>query len=144
MKRFAKSTSGVTLLEIMLVLAVAAMIIVMSIRYYQSANNNQQSNAFLQQVQGITATVESLAVGTGNYAGITLASLTAMLPGGATALVAPWGGNLTYAPTANGFTLTAGTPPSVPVCTLVTNQLKTNNHYTVAANCGTITYITNP
>jgi len=40
--------SGVTLLEIMLVLAVAAMVIVMSIRYYRNATNSQNSNVIIQ------------------------------------------------------------------------------------------------
>jgi type II secretory pathway component PulJ len=49
MKKQARSILGVTLLEIMLVLAVAAMIIIMSVRYYESANSSQQANATLQQ-----------------------------------------------------------------------------------------------
>ncbi len=143
MKRFSKSMLGVTLLEIMLVLAIAAMIIVMSIRYYQAANQSQQANSFLEQVQGITATVESLAIGSGTYSTITVTNLQTMLPGGANALNAPWGGAITFAPAANGFTLTVPAP-STPTCTLITKQLSVNNHYVVSATCGSVQYIANP
>ncbi len=46
MKRL--SVLGVTLLEIMLVLAIAAMVVVMSIRYYQAARASQQANDVLE------------------------------------------------------------------------------------------------
>ncbi len=143
MKRFSKSMLGVTLLEIMLVLAIAAMIIVMSIRYYQAANQSQQANSFLEQVQGITATVESLAIGSGTYSTITTANLQTMLPGGVSALNAPWGGAITFTANTNGFTL-AVPAPSTPTCTLITKQLSVNNHYTVDGSCATVTYIANP
>ena len=76
MKRFAKSMLGVTLLEIMLVLAIAAMIIVMSVRYYQSASASQQVNAVLQQIQGITAAADGLAQATGSYSAANVSSTT--------------------------------------------------------------------
>lgn len=139
MKRCKKSSmQGVTLLEIMLVLAIAAMIIVMSVRYYQSASQNQQANAFVQQVQGITATVESVAQGGGGYTAASQAAITPLLP--ANAFVTPWGTTMTYAPNATGFTLTIGTPPSTGVCSLAQARLHSDAHYTVAANCGTVTY----
>ena len=48
-----RKSSGATLLEVMLVLAVAAMVIVMSIRYYKNAQNSQNVNAILAQIQAI-------------------------------------------------------------------------------------------
>lgn len=141
MKTLFKSR-GVTLLEIMLVLAIASMIIVMSIRYYQSANQSSQVNAFLTQVQGITAAVDSLAQGS-SYNTITQATVTSVLGGGANALVPPWGGSMTFAATTSGYTLTPNPAPAGAVCTMVTTRLKTNSHYTVGANCGSITYNAN-
>ena len=62
MKKFVK-TAGVTLLEVMLVLAIAAMIIVMSVRYYQSTNAANQANTVVQQITSIVAAADSLSVG---------------------------------------------------------------------------------
>jgi type II secretory pathway pseudopilin PulG len=75
-----KSMLGVTLLEIMLVLAIAAMVIVMSIRYYQSATLSQQVNQTLGQIQAITAAADNLAIATGSYSSsITSAAMTAVV-----------------------------------------------------------------
>ena len=79
MKKFTKSILGVTLLEIMLVLAVAAMVIVMSIRYYQSATTSQQANMAMSQIQAITSAADNLAIGTGSYTAVTQAAITKLL-----------------------------------------------------------------
>lgn len=131
MKRFTK-TLGVTLLEVMLVLAIAAMIIVMSIRYYQSASASQQSNSFLSQVQGIVAAAEQLAQGTGSFQNINGSSLSTsnlgpLLPGGA--FMAPWGTPIVIANVQpNSFQMTLASIPS-GVCPLVRSKLATNNHF---------------
>lgn len=70
MKRSIRSAAGVTLLEIMLVLAIAAMIIVMSVRYYQSATTSQQVNNSIQQLQAYMAAADNLAVGSGSYTSV--------------------------------------------------------------------------
>ena len=76
MKCFSKKNQGVTLLEVLLVLAIAAMIIVMSIRYYQSASTSQQVNMTMEEIQAITAAADNLAIGSGSYqTGISSAAL---------------------------------------------------------------------
>lgn len=148
MKRFERSISGVTLLEIMLVLAIAAMIIVMSVRYYQSASANQQANAVYSQIQGITSVADGLAQGVSSYAGIDTAKVAALLPQGG--MKAPWGGAITIG---NGATDTtypvviAAAPKAV--CALILPRLQTDNHYTVptcpaAGGNLTYTYKSNP
>lgn len=139
MNKSTKSMFGATLLEIMLVLAVAAMIIVMSVRYYQSANQGQQSNAFVEQIQGITATVESVAQSGGGYTAATLAAITPLLP--ASAFTAPWGGALQYAPSSTGYVVTLSPAPSTAVCSLVQARLQSDTHYTIPAGCATVTYV---
>src|SRR3990167_10460321 len=100
------SMIGVTLLEILLVLAIAAMIIVMSVRYYQGATSSQQVNAFLQQVQGIAAAADNLAIATGTYSTVSKSAVQAFL-GGSTALFGlPWGGTLGVTAAVSGYTLT--------------------------------------
>ena len=65
--KLALQSKGVTLLEIMLVLAIAAIIIVMSVRYYQSTTNAQQAHAFIAQMQAIQAALDQTAEATHTY-----------------------------------------------------------------------------
>lgn len=151
MRRFSKSMLGVTLLEIMLVLAIAAMIIVMSVRYYQSATSSQQSNAVLQQVQALTAAADGLSQSSGSYAGVTSAAVGPLLP--ANGLQTPWGTTITITPSTSSYTVNI---PGVPtgVCPLLVSKLGANAHYSAlspatAGACsgvGTVsyTYLANP
>ncbi len=156
MKRFEKSMLGVTLLEIMLVLAIAAMVIVMSVRYYQSASSSQQANAALQQIQGITAAADGLAQATGSYAtaSVSVSTLAPLMPGGAASgFITPWGTTITIGtPAASSYQVTL---PGVPsgVCPLLKSKLAANNHYVgvssvscsaTAATDLTYTYTANP
>lgn len=140
MKRFKTSMLGVTLLEIMLVLAIAAMIIVMSVRYYQSANITQQANAFLSQVQAISSAMNAMSQSTGTFSGLSNSSIEHILP--PNGLIPPWGGGqLTVAGTSTGFTITTTIPEGV--CDLVERQLTASANYEVNG-CATITYTLNP
>lgn len=147
MKQNIRSTLGVTLLEIMLVLAIAAMIIVMSIRYYQSATSSQQANTILQQIQGVTAAMDNLAVGSGTYANITQAQLVAAV-GGAANVTTPLGTTINMsAPSATGYTITV--PLNATVCPMVATKVAANlkmaisGGATAAATCTTLTYTYN-
>ena len=132
MKRYDQSVQGATLLEIMLVLAIAAMIIVMSIRFYQSASNAQSANSILQQFQAITAAADNLGQASGGYlaAGVDAASIKALI--GSKNLNSPFGAVTIGTATATTFPITF---PSVPVavCTIVTKQIQ-NNPKAVSAN----------
>lgn len=136
---------GVTLLEIMLVLAIAALIIVMSVRYFQSASISQQAVAYTSQLQAIAAAENSISQGIGAYVSST--SLTSLLPAGG--LTAPWGGSVTVSSTARGtFTASAVNPTQQGVCTLVTQQLLSGSggNWTVSFDNGicSATYVLNP
>lgn len=106
MRNSSKTMLGVTLLEIMLVLAIAAMIIVMSIRYYQSASSNQQANAALSQVQAVMAAMDNLGMAGGySNTNVTQANLEAIL--NQTPLTTPTGGAVTLGgTTATTYTMT--------------------------------------
>lgn len=137
MKRFSKSMLGVTLLEIMLVLAIAAMIIVMSIRYYQSATSSAQSNQAMQEVQAVMAAMDNLGLA-GGYTAASQASLSATV--GSTNMVTPSGGAITLGTTAtNTYSVTASL--NTTVCPSVAAKLQGNTKIT-AATCdssGTLT-----
>ena len=137
MRRFAKSILGVTLLEIMLVLAIAAMIIVMSVRYYQSASSNQQANAALEMIQGIAAAADGLAQSTGAYNGatVTTANIQQLMPNNS--LGTPWGTTATFTPTsATVYTVSLPNTPAA-VCPQLNSRLSANPKYTVTSGaCG--------
>lgn len=135
MKRFGQSIVGVTLLEIMLVLAVAAMIIVMSVRYYQSASANQQANSVLEQIQAITAIADGLAQGGGGYGNVTQSAVQAQMPN--QSLATPWGSTITVSKIgATSYSVSIGSAPTA-VCTQIPPRLKTNAKYTGASCSGT-------
>ena len=136
MKKFVKTMLGVTLLEIMLVLAIAAMIIVMSIRYYQSASSGQQANAVLEQVQAIVAAADSLAQATGAYddAAVSGTSIKPLLPGGS--MTTPWGSDIAIGDVASSsYSIDLGNVPS-GVCPLLKSKLATNNHFSSSTTAG--------
>ena len=136
MKKFGKSILGVTLLEIMLVLAVAAMIIVMSVRYYQSATSSQQANSTLQMIQGIAAAADGLAQGTGTYSSVTTATVGPLMPGGLTTITTAWGTTVTITGAASTYTVTIKTTPA-QVCALLASRLAGNPKFTNMSACGT-------
>ncbi len=146
-----KSMLGVTLLEIMLVLAIAAMIIVMSIRYYQSAVSSQQVNTIMQQIQAITAAADGIAQANGGtYNGTTPvsnATLAQLLPA-MSVNTTPWGTSIRVTPSTSSYTVDLGAMPSA-VCAALLPRLNSNNHYNAASGCTTgadfsYTYSANP
>ncbi len=136
MKRFERNMLGVTLLEVMLVLAIAAMIIIMSVRYYQAANASQQATQALNQMQALLASADALAQGSGSYSQVTSATIAPLLANSG-GLATPWaGGNITITGGATSFTVTL---PQVPaaVCGLIAGRLHGDPHYVVSTTCGT-------
>jgi Tfp pilus assembly protein FimT len=94
MKRTIKSIAGVTLLEIMLVLAIAAMVITMSVKYYATANNSAHINNAVEQIQSIVAAADGIAAQTGTYtSAASSANLSTVLPAGWQHL--PWAQSVT-------------------------------------------------
>ena len=79
MKRLSRMV-GVTFLEIMLVLAVASLVIVMSIRYYQSAQTSVASQNIQRGVTVMMTYAESFGLGGGSYDGLTAVGLHQPFP----------------------------------------------------------------
>lgn len=137
MKRSFKSALGVTLLEIMLVLAIAAMVIVMSIRYYQSASTNQKINVTLNNITGIVAAGESFLAATGTFTGMAATAFNPYLPGGAMPN-SGFGGPMTVAATsASTYTITLPKPPA-DACLRLIALLASNKAVKMAAGCETV------
>lgn len=130
MKRSIKSMLGVTLLEILLILAIAALIIIMSVRYYQSASTTQQANSAFSQIQGITAAANTLAgLNNGSFEKVSTNTVKEHMP--QKSLDSPWGTDITIeADGKTGYKVDFGaTPPDV--CTLIKPRIETDKeHYT--------------
>ena len=140
MKQFSKSALGVTLLEIMLVLAVAAMIIVMSVRYYQSATASEQANSMLEMVQAITAAADGIAQPVGTYASATTTAVTPMMPNQSMTTV--WGATVTLgSQSATSYQVTISSIPTA-VCNAFTPKLLASSKFTTSSTCngGAFTY----
>lgn len=139
MKRFIKMTHGVTLLEILLVLAIAAMIIIMSIRYYQSATQSEQANVAMEEIQAIAAAADNLALGTGSYAAsVSTAAITSIV--GSVNMITPSGQAITIG-AVSATTYAVSMPIGATVCTSVSAKLAGNVKIT-SPTCsgGTLTY----
>jgi hypothetical protein len=122
MKQPNRSILGVTLLEIMLVLAIAAMIIVMSIRYYQSASSNQQANMLFQQLGAVHATINNITMPVGSYTTATTAAVQTAMGGQSSALTTPFGTAITLTPAATSVAIQIATVPTT-ICSLLTPKL---------------------
>jgi type II secretory pathway pseudopilin PulG len=145
MKKSFKTMFGVTLLEIMLVLAIAGIIIAMSVRYYQQAATNQKVTAGMSAVTAVVAAVEQW-----KLKGLALTStnlnsnnktLDPYFPDGMP--VSPWTNNpLTYAGTGSAYTVSIDTTDS-GACKILAEQLATQPGYTTNPSaCGTTATVT--
>lgn len=129
-------TAGVTLLEILLVLAISASILVMSVRYYGSATASLQANTTIEQIQAITATIDNYSAGL-SYSSISTAFLQSLMP--KHSLKTSWGTDISIdsvKPSSYSVTL-----PDTPkaICSLIRSKLESNNHYKVTTPaCGEI------
>ena len=99
---------------------------------------SSQANRFIAQVQTITAAVENFVQGTGNYAGITQAQVSSLLP--ANGLITPWSGTITFTATPNGYAIAIHPAPPASVCALVTAKLSSSTQYLTGNTCTTVTY----
>ena len=128
----------VTLLEILLVLGVASVIILMSVKFYKSAGDSSQVNSVMQTIQGITAAADGIAQNDGSYAGATSTAIATIA--GSKIFVAPWGSTITIAANATGYTLTFTNKPGTQVCDQLILKMGSNPKYVFTATCTTVTY----
>jgi Tfp pilus assembly protein PilE len=133
MKRTFKSMLGVTLLEIMLVMAIAAMVIVMSIRYYQSASSNQRVAAGADVLTGFVGAAVSYIQAGNTIASITNTTLAPYLPG-ATIPISPWGSSITVTGATATFTVSIGGVPPTD-CFKIQGLMASNPNIAWGASC---------
>ena len=131
MKKLLKSTLGVTLLEVLLVLVIASLVLVMSIRYYQTASQSAKVNAAMEILTGIMASTDAYLAGGNSLAAMTTGTLGPFLPNGV-APNNPWtGAAVGIAGAAATYTVTfTGTPAAA--CTQLDSLAHQNNKITGA------------
>jgi type II secretory pathway pseudopilin PulG len=140
MKRHLKSIAGVTLLEIMLVLAIASMVIVMSIRYYQNATNAENANIILEEIQNITAAADNLSQGSGTFSSVNTTNVGSIA--GSKNMITPYGAASTFTITsgAGSYTVSVGTMPA-SVCSALFTKLTINSKFSGAGcSAGVLSY----
>lgn len=107
-----QAQQGIGLLELMLSVAIIALLLIVATRYFVVVRTTQQTTNAISMVEGVRAAAGNYSVGqTNNYANITMVALnnqgllpkdlvgTAATPGQG---VNPWGGNLQVAPSSDG------------------------------------------
>lgn len=92
MDRAKQFNKGISLIELMLALAIIAILLVMATRYYVVARSEQQLNSGVEMVQAVQAASQKWLVEHNDYAGISLSELINynLLPSKYTSN--PWGG----------------------------------------------------
>jgi len=151
-----RKMKGLTLIEVLLALGVAAIIIVGAIAFFSSAASAARVNQAQSEVQAFVASVNSLYVAQPNFAGLsgTVLDSAGKVPAGirvsAGVVRNPFGGTYTFDPAAfNGaenaaFTVTMNNvPQSSCVEMLSSTSLSGAGLYGVAAS-GTVTAPTAP
>lgn len=122
---------GIGLLELMLSLAIIAILLVMATRYFTSARQGQQVAAAVSLVNAITSAASNYTSTQGaGSAPSSIAKIQSYLPQGGT--TGPWGSAITVSGSATSFVIVI---PSVPsdACTLIGNALA-NTGASVAAD----------
>ncbi len=146
MTRSFRSILGATLLEVMLVLSIVALIILMSVRYYQATSNASQSEQVMGLIQALTASADNLAMGSaGGYSNATTTNITSL--SGSSVLVSPWGGTITISgQTPTAYVVTIPNSPAA-VCINVKNKISANPKYSSftcpASGTGNLSYTYN-
>lgn len=123
---------GISVLEVMLSLAIIAIILVMATRYYKSASQSQQVSNGLSVLHGIVAAETSYATANNNaYGGGILVLIgDGYLP--KSLQYDPWGGQIGVQANTGSFTVTFTMVPS-GVCNALTGIMQ--NEATISGNC---------
>lgn len=137
--------SGIGLLELMLSLAIIAILLIMATRYYQSTSQSQKVNQAAGDIQAILAAAANY--NAGNPGGVfTISKLisSGYLPssmGSSAANANPWGGAYTAVNTAGNPTQVTITLTLIPTtaCNAL-DSLMTSNYVAAKASCTSNTY----
>jgi type II secretory pathway pseudopilin PulG len=134
---------GIGLLELMLALAIIAVLLIMATRYYQSTSQAQKVNQAAQDIQAIIAAVANFRAGDPNGT-FAITDLSGFLPStwaSPPATDNPWGGSYTAAAVASLPTQVAITVTGMPntACDALAALTKVNAVAPPACASGTMT-----
>jgi len=136
---------GISLLEVMLSLAIIAIILVMAVRYYRTAQQSQQVSNAISMMNGIVAAQTQYAIANANQYALSMTDLIkgGYYPGNPASPVAPnnpWGQPISLAKGSAGFQVVFPGVPST-TCTALDNVIK--NEAVTTSGCsgsGSINY----
>lgn len=114
--KFKSGQKGISLLEVMLSLAIIAIILVMATRYFGIASGTSKLNQATGQINEIKQGLAQWSVNNGSYSGATLTTLSTanFITSETAAGQNPWGGTLGLSATATSATITMeGLPTGV-------------------------------
>lgn len=136
-----RARKGIGLLELMLALAIIAVLIIMATRYYQTTARSSRMNDAVQQVNAIVAAANNYKVGQGSYTGIdNIDKLISMGVLPSSAKFSPWGTTVTVTGASSTVTIKMAGVSSTD-CNTILQRLSSNKNIvvTVADGC-TFTY----
>jgi len=118
-KLFSKKQRGIGLLELMLSLAIIAVLLVMATRYYESANMEEQMNQMAGVLFAIRAASADYVISAGSYKDMDAATLNNYgvipkgLQNGETGYHTPWSTEAILSTTANQVKVTVASVPAI-------------------------------
>jgi len=134
-----RTRKGIGLLELMLALAIIAVLIIMATRYYQSTSRNQKVAEAVTQVNALIAASSNWKIGRSAFTGITYAKLYAqgLLPKEmkTDTTATPWGTKISVASTAgNSFDMSFEGLDSAD-CEALAGRFTESANITTTATC---------
>lgn len=140
MKKPLRKMLGVTLLEIMLVLAIAGIVIAMSVRYYTQASTNQKVTAGISAINAVVAAVEQWKLQGKTVESVAKSNVSSYFPGD-TYPKSPWTGEDLELAGASETTydVTVKTNDQAG-CNLLADQMKSQPGY--SASCDGLNVVT--
>ena len=133
-----KKKKGISLLEIMLTLTVAAGILAIAVRFYNYTEYERKTNDLVQQISAIKVALNSWYVRVGSLSGATISNLITQnfLPMGSDK--SPWGGSITVQPFiavhANRASISAD-DLSTTACKVLTRNFPVGQNGVLASQC---------
>ena len=127
--------AGVTLLESMLVLVLISTIIVMSMRYYQSASNSTQATGAVAALQSVAGDIERYGAANASVASFAASNISnSTSPLGAV--------SISGTPTSSAVTVAFATIPTAngQICTTIRNSLTSSKWTALSSACSQFTY----
>jgi len=127
MNTHAKKFTGATLLEILLVLAVIATVIILSVRYYQGAQASLEEQRLFAKIDAIKSAIDFSVAREKSYANVNINRIAHLLP--ADAFSNEFGGAVTFTSVTKASYSIQHTKIPTALCARIKPVLEESSHY---------------